>query len=205
MSSSFGETGVGKSSIINLILGVDNRATTSRDAAPCTTGFTPYDVALWGTTYRLWDTPGLNEASRFKFSVPPSERALKKFLRDKYFARRDPSRRILLSRWQGSQRHGKCLQNFRQAHSPVRGPLVIAVTDLENMQPAMDTWWVQNGKKLEKLGLEFDGHACVTCLSSHSRWVSAQDDIRDLLKLAREPTTERDPSFLKGGDGCIIA
>ncbi|KAF9230002.1 P-loop containing nucleoside triphosphate hydrolase protein, partial [Melanogaster broomeanus] len=157
-----GETGAGKSSVINLILGVDNRAATSRDGAPCTTGFRPYDVALWGTTYRLWDTPGLHESSRFTFSVPPSERALKKFLREKYFAGEidlvvycSRAGRALSSMTSAYKTFGKPIRQFA-------APLVIAVTHLEGMQPAMDTWWVMNGRKLENLGLEFDGHACVT-------------------------------------------
>ncbi|KAG2066552.1 hypothetical protein BDR04DRAFT_64532 [Suillus decipiens] len=52
-----GESGVGKSSLINLIMGRDV-AETSPDALSCTVTHTAYDVTISGQWFRLWDTAG---------------------------------------------------------------------------------------------------------------------------------------------------
>jgi len=62
-----GQTGVGKSSLINMIMGVQDTdkkaAQVSTDARPCTEQTTSYPVLLEPNLQcRLWDTRGLNEA-----------------------------------------------------------------------------------------------------------------------------------------------
>ncbi|KIJ08054.1 hypothetical protein PAXINDRAFT_173108 [Paxillus involutus ATCC 200175] len=116
-----GEIGAGKSSIINLIADVDV-ARTSNDAAACTTEIAHYDVQIWGRTYRLWDTPGLNAPSRFRFSVPESEQGLKSFLRERYLAGEIDLLVFCVRSGRTLQVHGKCLQNFLQNDSSLCGP-----------------------------------------------------------------------------------
>ncbi|KAF8121737.1 hypothetical protein EV363DRAFT_1362125 [Boletus edulis] len=63
-----GQTGVGKSSLINMIIGaVDGSkasANVSNDAHPCTTHTTSYSTTLdTGLRCQLWDTRGLDEAA----------------------------------------------------------------------------------------------------------------------------------------------
>ncbi|KIJ09098.1 hypothetical protein PAXINDRAFT_31737, partial [Paxillus involutus ATCC 200175] len=40
-------------------------------------------------------------------------------------------------------------------------PVVIVVTNLER-ENNMDDWWEKNKSSLQRLGMEFDGHACIT-------------------------------------------
>ncbi|KAF9222626.1 hypothetical protein BS17DRAFT_172839 [Gyrodon lividus] len=206
-----GDTGSGKSSIINLIAG-DGLAAISSGVPACTTRITHYDVPLWGRTYRLWDTPGLNEASRFgfTFSTPASETLLKAFIRERYL-KREIDLVVFCVR---SGRSHKCMESayktFCKTTRRIAAPVVIAVTHLENMQPAMDTWWIQNGMKLERQGLVFDGHVCLTCLSPHPRRQSATEEIHDLLarNYRWQPHAEGpDPDFdfLKGEGRCVIS
>ncbi|KZP12313.1 hypothetical protein FIBSPDRAFT_836354, partial [Athelia psychrophila] len=56
----FGETGVGKSSVINMIAGreISKVANTARG---CTFQSTSYDMNIGARTFRLWDTAGMNE------------------------------------------------------------------------------------------------------------------------------------------------
>jgi hypothetical protein len=56
----FGETGVGKSSVINLIAGRP-LAQTSPDVQGCTMSFKPYTFPAHGRTLHIWDTVGLEE------------------------------------------------------------------------------------------------------------------------------------------------
>ena len=58
----FGETGVGKSSVINLIIG-EKRAHTSNDVLGCTFKHERYGIELQGVPFALWDTTGLDEGS----------------------------------------------------------------------------------------------------------------------------------------------
>ncbi|KAF8963353.1 P-loop containing nucleoside triphosphate hydrolase protein [Flammula alnicola] len=58
----FSETGVGKSSIINMMLGSDE-AKISPDATGCTFDSTLYDAKIRGRSYNLYDTIGLGEGS----------------------------------------------------------------------------------------------------------------------------------------------
>ncbi|KIK99092.1 hypothetical protein PAXRUDRAFT_30732 [Paxillus rubicundulus Ve08.2h10] len=200
-----GDIGAGKSSIINLIADA-NLARTSNDAAACTTEIVYYEVTIRDRMYRLWDTPGLNAPSRFRFSVPAPERALKLFLRKKHLARELD----LLVFCVRSGRTHKSMENayttFCKTTRQIAAPVVIAVTCLEKMQPAMDTWWVQNGKKLEQKGLVFDGHVCVTCLP-HPRRESARQEIHYLLAndFQWEPSDAGSEGYLDSSGRCVIA
>ncbi|KIK99587.1 hypothetical protein PAXRUDRAFT_822580 [Paxillus rubicundulus Ve08.2h10] len=63
-----GQTGVGKSSLVNMIMGVEDSslggAQVSNDVRPCTENTTPYKAVFGGNDlqWQLWDTRGLDEA-----------------------------------------------------------------------------------------------------------------------------------------------
>ena len=89
-----GVTGVGKSTIVNVLAG-SNRANVTNDATPCTARPGRYDIEEEGVSYTLWDTRGLNEATeqeatgpivrflRLLRVVPDADHELRKFLRGK--------------------------------------------------------------------------------------------------------------------------
>ena len=45
----------------------------------------------------------------------------------------------------------------------------------------MENWWKRNAKQLEKFGLNFAGHACVTGLPTHSKYPESLHNIAKLL------------------------
>lgn len=152
----------------------------SSDAAPCTSGFTPYDVLIEGKPYRLWDTPGLNLASGFKlFRRKTSEiGSLKRFLRERCHC---GELELLVFCVRGGRAHeamSKAYKIFCRATRRIGIPVVIAITHLERAQPTMDAWWQENERRLGDLGLFFDGYACLTCLSPHHRRWASRRDIR---------------------------
>ncbi|KAH7884409.1 hypothetical protein F5I97DRAFT_1929280 [Phlebopus sp. FC_14] len=61
-----GQTGVGKSTVINMIRGVqegsNGSAEVKNDVRPCTVSARDYRTTLDGREFRLWDTRGLDEA-----------------------------------------------------------------------------------------------------------------------------------------------
>ncbi|KAF8121740.1 P-loop containing nucleoside triphosphate hydrolase protein [Boletus edulis] len=87
-----GNTGVGKSTLVNVLKG-DEIAEVNNDVKPCTTRKKEYEVVDGNTTYHIWDTRGLNEASekevlpirilKFARILPDADRELKRFLRGK--------------------------------------------------------------------------------------------------------------------------
>ncbi|KIJ60456.1 hypothetical protein HYDPIDRAFT_49765, partial [Hydnomerulius pinastri MD-312] len=74
----FGETGVGKSSIINAI--APGSTKTSNDALGCTDRVTCYEVTLPSGKVKLWDTPGLNEGSQGTAPAQKAMEDLRKFI-----------------------------------------------------------------------------------------------------------------------------
>ena len=60
----FGETGVGKSSLVNMLVSEGApRANVSSQALGCTFASLPYLIKLSEQEYRIWDTAGLNEGT----------------------------------------------------------------------------------------------------------------------------------------------
>lgn len=203
-----GETGSGKSSVINLIAG-HNYAGVSPDATPCTTTFAPYEVPIEGRTYRLWDTPGLNKASGFRLfgRSNTTRESIKKFLQER---RRRGELDLLVFCVGGSRAHegmARAYKIFCRATRQIATPVVIAITHLERQQPTMDSWWQINERALGNLGLVFDGHACITCLSSHHRGWASQQEIRDLISKEyrqRPQSILSDREYLPADKGCVV-
>jgi len=184
----FGESGVGKSSIINLI--VDSQvAKTSPDADACTTRTLSYDVIIGGNKYRLWDTPGLNGGTLGLFRAAIAERKLKTFLR-KVLSKNEPSLLIYCVR---ASRATRALvyhyQTIRLVTDESAVPMVIVINGLENSRGDMETWWGNNVTALSNHGMQFVDHACITSIDddprdpvlARTRRTYSQDIVRDLI------------------------
>ncbi|KAF8551510.1 hypothetical protein OG21DRAFT_1394300, partial [Imleria badia] len=74
-----GDSGVGKSSLINLVTGTESAAT-SNDVHGKTLGTECHDWVSDTQTFRLWDTPGLNEGSFGTVSPKQAQDALRSLL-----------------------------------------------------------------------------------------------------------------------------
>ncbi|KAG2063145.1 hypothetical protein BDR04DRAFT_597530 [Suillus decipiens] len=137
----FGQTGTGKSSIINAIAR-EQLAGTSNDAAGCTSGYKRHPVTISGQRFVLFDTAGLGEGPAGTVPDKEAKRQLKSLLRQ-LMNSRSPSDGIGLLK---------------------KIPIVIVITGLEQ-EPNMESWWDQNKDKLKSM--HFTGHACVTALQEH--------------------------------------
>jgi predicted GTPase len=76
-----GETGVGKSSLINLLAG-ENLANASDGALGCTFEYKSYQVIYNHEIYELIDTVGLNEASKGRISQRDAMKKLIRFIKE---------------------------------------------------------------------------------------------------------------------------
>jgi predicted GTPase len=162
----FGETGVGKSAIINLIMGKDV-AETSPDAEPCTLQHTSHEVNLGDRHFKLWEVSSIESMGFFRALF--TKWRLKKSFKKLY---KDDGVYLLLYCMRGSRAQRALIKDYKfftdivGSSVTVAGgiPVAAVVTSLENYPKDMDRWWAKNEDNLESLGMRFTAHACITSL-----------------------------------------
>ncbi|KAG0704682.1 hypothetical protein DFH29DRAFT_910484 [Suillus ampliporus] len=161
----FGETGVGKSSIINLVVGQD-AARTSPDAETCTLEHTSYEVSLGSHRFKLWEVSSIESMGFFRGLF--FKWRIKKTYKRLY---KDDGVYILLYCMRGSRAQRALIRDYKfftdvvgSTSGPGRVPVAAVVTSLEDYPNDMDKWWTKNKDNLERLGMRFSAHACITSL-----------------------------------------
>ncbi|KAG2092790.1 uncharacterized protein F5147DRAFT_721777 [Suillus discolor] len=157
-----GESGSGKSSLVNLIAGT-NIAKTSPDAVGCTTGTNVYDSDnLINSQYetlkvKLIDTAGLDEGTEGTVSDKEARNILKKLLRT---LTEQGNAQLIIYR--------TLRRNYELIRSQVKSkvPIVLVVTCLEVYRPEMEDWWKVNENTISDLGMIFAGHAFITTVET---------------------------------------
>ncbi|KIJ12194.1 hypothetical protein PAXINDRAFT_14965 [Paxillus involutus ATCC 200175] len=182
-----GESGIGKSSIINLITG-RNVAKTSNDTAACTLQVESYNAHIDGRDFEIWDTPGLEEGSVTAVNARLSEVVIQSLQQLK----RNGGIHLLVYCMHGNRAKAAILNNYKAICSlvPPTTPVVAVITRLERYQDRMEDWWSKNASELSGLGMEFADHACITALADSSRLSPALRErvahsrraVRDLIR-----------------------
>ncbi|KIK42915.1 hypothetical protein CY34DRAFT_38468, partial [Suillus luteus UH-Slu-Lm8-n1] len=163
----FGETGAGKSSLVNLITGKPS-AQTSSDTLGCTTKTTVYehDIVVQNKTLKvkLFDTAGLDEGSEGAVPNKEAQKVLKKLLQT---LMEQDGIHLLVYCVQGTRERSALRRNYQSLYSKVKEkvPIVLVVTRLENQVPDMEQWWRANEQSISDLNMTFAGHACITTLT----------------------------------------
>ncbi|KAG2036969.1 P-loop containing nucleoside triphosphate hydrolase protein [Suillus americanus] len=162
----FGETGAGKSSLINLVT-KGHTAPTSNDTTGCTTQTDVYDLSIELIQsnllkVKLFDTPGLDEGSEGAVPDKEAQQVLKKVLQN---LRNDVH--LLMYCVRGVRVRRALYRNYNLIRSQVKGrvPIVLVVTCLEDQEPSMEDWWKNNERIISDFGMTFAGHACVTTMT----------------------------------------
>ena len=211
-----GETGVGKSSLINLVMGRECAAT-ANDVRGVTTGTEYHDWVNDTHTFRLWDTPGLGEGSFGTVSPKVAQDALQSLLTE--LTRGDGDHLLVICMrglpagvTKGMKQTYDTIVRIRDKVAP-NVPLVAAITELEKISaslpdiiPSMEEWWRKNVAALSKYEMEFSGHACITTLPDNchpmlpGRRELCQGLVRHLLVEAASPKLPRN-IVIAGGIG----
>ncbi|KAF8899489.1 P-loop containing nucleoside triphosphate hydrolase protein [Gymnopilus junonius] len=167
----FGETGVGKSSLINLILGRD-KADISSGAKGCTFESTVYSGAIQGNPFNFYDTVGLGEHSSGTVDSAKAVGHLYQLVKRLANSGGIHLLVFVIKCGRVTEAMVKNYSLFFKGFCEEKLSIVIAVTGCENDEP-MDQWWVENEDSFRNAGMVFDGHACV-CASKGRRINGAQ-------------------------------
>ncbi|KAG1878178.1 hypothetical protein F4604DRAFT_599421 [Suillus subluteus] len=196
----FGETGAGKSAIINLIMGRDV-AQASPDSEISNLEHTSYEVALGDRRFKLWEVSSLESMSSFRTFL--AKRRLKQAYEKLY---KDDGVYLLLYCLRGSRAQRALIRDYKfftdivgsTATAAGGVPVAAVVTSLEDYPMDMDKWWVKNKDNLESLGMRFSAHACITSLpddpyaspAMRARRQRSEEVIRRLIHDSYQPRTE---------------
>ncbi|KAG2153875.1 hypothetical protein DEU56DRAFT_726528 [Suillus clintonianus] len=160
----FGESGVGKSSIINLLAG-RQLAKTSPDAKHCTLSYRAYDVPINGALYRIYDTAGVDgnrmDPSGFLDAVTNADKLMKE-LKDRGGVH------LLLYCIKAGRIPPTFVTNYRLFYEfffEEKIPVALIVTHLEREDP-MDDWYMRNKGSFDRHAVKCVDHACITAAAN---------------------------------------
>ncbi|KIJ18986.1 hypothetical protein PAXINDRAFT_128238, partial [Paxillus involutus ATCC 200175] len=172
----FGDSGVGKSSLINMLAG-HKAAKTSSSVIGCTFQSSHYRITIDSEMFHVWDTAGLDEGTHGRVPAEVAEKHLAKLLRELGSAN---GIHLLVYCIRGSSVRKALARNYTIFYSAIcrkKVPIVAVVTGLENEPSSMEDWWVTGEKDLARYKMRFHDHACVTTL--------------DMQRVASTPLQER--------------
>ncbi|KAL4079871.1 P-loop containing nucleoside triphosphate hydrolase protein [Scleroderma yunnanense] len=180
----FGETGVGKSSVINLIAN-SPVADVSPDVEGCTMQSKEYSFTVGGVVVSIWDTVGLEEPEMGANGyLPAIEKAYSLIQRLRVAGGID----LLLFCIRGNRVTMTTQSNYRLFYEVLCGqnvPIALVITHLER-EVVMEDWWDRNKRSIEKYGIKCSAHACVTGLpdnrNSNGKYAMSRKAMDDLLK-----------------------
>ncbi|KAF5353322.1 hypothetical protein D9756_007988 [Leucocoprinus leucothites] len=165
----FGETGVGKSSVINMLSNNTESgvkpATVSSRAVGGTLESCRYPIFADNAQFILWDTAGLNEG---EYGSVPAELALANL--HSLIRQLDKGISLLAYCIRASRYRDILKVNydlFTRIICQGEIPVVLIVTGLEN-EPRMSDWWASNKREFSRRGLSFVDCACVTTIKGRN-------------------------------------
>ena len=195
----FGETGVGKSSLVNLIAGAEI-AQTSGDSEACTMAYRPYSFQVHGILYTIWDTRGFDEPDttmEAKAGYLAVVEQTHKLIQDLSAA---GGVDLLVLCHREGRVTSTTRSNYRFFYEVLCGsnvPIALVITFLER-RALMEDWWEQNFEVFERHNMKFSGHACVTGLSGHSKSQESRLAIENMLGHHDDDGRYHMPSSVRG-------
>ena len=181
----FGETGVGKSSVINLIARREV-AKVSSDVNGCTMQSTRYDIPFDDMNFCIFDTIGLEEP---QMGVNGYLKAIEKAYELIAKLGAAGGIHLLLFCMRGGRITATTQSNYRlfcECLCNTKVPIALVFTGLER-EVEMEDWWTRNKTHIEHYGIKSDGHACITAVQDETpgedlKYTESQKRIRELLK-----------------------
>ncbi|KAG2051263.1 hypothetical protein BDR06DRAFT_990511 [Suillus hirtellus] len=201
----FGETGAGKSSLVNLMAGKEV-AGTSPDMQRCTMQWNEYSIDFEGDWYTIFDTIGLEEPQlgikEYLESVENAYKLVKEL--DK-----QGGIDLLLFCVRAGRVTTTLQSNYRLFHEFLcekKVPIVLAITNLER-EKRMEDWWDRNKDTFKKYQIEVAGHACITAANKlDGRHQLFYEESRvTIRKLVQKFTTDQQKQAWIGGNNQFVS
>lgn len=162
----FGESGCGKSSIINMLSSQTRPvAPVSNGVKGCTLGSKPYELDILGRKMTLWDTAGLDEGDAGRV---PDFKAITNLYKLLVGVGGGINLLVFVTRPRIKEAAPKNWKLFHEIICQEMVPIVIVVTGLEE-ETDMDMWWLDNKTKLHSYKIYPDDHACITASRGKAR------------------------------------
>ncbi|KAG6856852.1 hypothetical protein H0H87_012910 [Tephrocybe sp. NHM501043] len=155
----FGESGSGKSSIVNMIAQSDVAEVSSK-VNGVTFKSTRYAIEIDGMGFNIYDTAGLDEADT---GTIPKQKAVAQLYR--LLKSLDTGVSLLVFCMRAPRIKDTTHKNWRLFHEIIcrrEVPIVLAITGLEQEDDGMDNWWVRNKGTFQAYGMHPNGIACIT-------------------------------------------
>ncbi|KAN0086163.1 hypothetical protein V8E55_007297 [Tylopilus felleus] len=188
----FGETGVGKSSVINLLADAEV-ADTSSGLEGCTLHATEYSFTFPGQLpLRIFDTVGLEEpemgVNTFLGAIGKAHELIKSL-------HSTGGIDLLILCIRGGRITASVQRNYRLFYDILcegKVPLAIVVTNLEQ-EDVMEAWWGKNEAMFANYSIHSIDHACVTALPARiqayaQKRAESQEALRNMLPRALRNT-----------------
>ena len=178
----FGQTGAGKSSVVNLMTGTQT-AKTSIGIQRCTLHWEEYSIGLDGHSLRVFDTIGLEEPqlgiTEYLNIVQNSYNLITKL-------RQEGGIDLLLFCVRAGRFSSTTPSNYQIFYEHLcekKVPIILVLTGLER-EPKMDDWWTKSKHVFDKHGVFVDDHACITAINGaewRNNYEESQRLVRDLV------------------------
>jgi len=174
----FGRTGVGKSSVVNLMAGREV-AQTSAGTEGCTLHWEEFSLTFSECTYKVFDTIGIREyqlgTEEYLDAIVNACTLIEKL-------RKEGGIHLLLFCIRAG-RLTSAVQNiyrlFYECLCQKKVPIVLVVTGLET-EHRMEDWWDKYKPFFDKYGIKVNGHVCITAASGLIR------EYRELYEQSRQ-------------------
>ncbi|OAX36094.1 hypothetical protein K503DRAFT_772859 [Rhizopogon vinicolor AM-OR11-026] len=200
----FGQSGAGKSSVINLMAG-EEIAETSLGADRCTMHWEEHSISFGGHAYKVFDTIGLEEPQlgmdQYLEAIVNARSLVTKL---------DNEGGIdLLLFCVRAGRITTTVQNnyrlFNEFLCENKVPIVLVLNGLERQQN-MEDWWGTNEGAFHKYKISVVDHACITSANNlEGRSQKLYEESRQLVRdLVRKHTHDRSEVGWKGGEGWFM-
>lgn len=200
----FGESGVGKSSVINMLFN-RNTAETSDAAHGCTFESTLYQGSRKGYSFNIYDTAGLNESDKGNVKPDVAVGNLMKLIN----SLRDGIHLLIMCMRKGRVNNA-ISNNYELFYDGIFGrhvPIILVVTHCELDDP-IDSWKINNQSILiTQFKMNFRDIVCVTTLNTGKHAAKFEQEFyssREALGDSIVQNSLKEPWIIKNFVGFIV-